>query len=135
MSNKIGVALTKEVCPICLKEQSGEIIINSRLTEYNAQQVEKMHGKVTGFSAKPCKECQKKYKGRIAFISIDVSKSNPETPHNPWRTGFIAGIKYKLVKKMFSKKMYIRMLKFKLTYIDEREMKSVLNILGVKEEN
>ena len=60
MSNKVGVALLKYVCPICgqVNEDASAIAINSRLTEKAAKKVEDMHNKIVGFSEKPCKECQ-----------------------------------------------------------------------------
>jgi hypothetical protein len=37
MSNKLGVALTKTLCPVCTKEMDGDILLNIRLTESDAK--------------------------------------------------------------------------------------------------
>ena len=39
--DKLGVALVKELCPICCKEMDGPIIMNQRLSRVQKEKVEK----------------------------------------------------------------------------------------------
>ena len=93
MSEKLlGTALVKRLCPVCLKEQDSEILLNKVLTEKNAKEVEKLHGKVIGFSDDCCDECKEKLppeKGTW-FIVVDVEKTDDRS--NPYRTGSIFGV-------------------------------------------
>ena len=93
MSEKLlGTALVKRLCPICLKEQDSEILMNTVLTEKNAENVEKLHGKVVGFLDDGCDECKEKLppeKGTW-FIVVDVEKTTDR--NNPHRTGSIFGV-------------------------------------------
>lgn len=90
MNDKLGVSIVKYLCPICGKEADDGIIMNTLLTEKNAQEVEKLHNKAIGFADHACKECAE-YKDKVVFfIGIDSSKS---TADNPYRTGQIVGIK------------------------------------------
>ena len=94
MSNKVGVALLKYVCPICgqVNEDASAIAINSLLTEKAAKKVEDMHNKVVGFSEKPCKECQS-YIDKGAFFVIGIDSAKSDDMSNPYRTGHLVGIK------------------------------------------
>ena len=94
MSNdKLGVALVKELCPICCKEMNGPIIINKILTKPQKEKVEDMNGKVIGFSDHCCEECTE-YKDRaVFFVSIDESKRSNGSLEDLYRTGKISGIK------------------------------------------
>lgn len=94
MSNdKLGVALVKELCPICCKEMNGPIIINKILTKPQKEKVEDMNGKVIGFANHCCEECAE-YKDRaVFFVSIDESKSSNGSLEDLYRTGKISGIK------------------------------------------
>jgi hypothetical protein len=56
MTNKLGVALVHELCPICTKEMDGSIFINKKLTQKSAEEVEKMNGNVT-WSKTFCTPC------------------------------------------------------------------------------
>lgn len=91
--NNLGVALVKELCPICCKEIDGPIIMNRVLTEEYANNVENMHGKVIGFADHCCEECSKYKDEAVFFVSIDESKSNKDSLNNLYRTGKISGIK------------------------------------------
>lgn len=94
MSNKLGVALVKELCVICTKEVDGSTIINSKLTEGGAKKVEDMHGKVIGFAEKPCEECQELLNKSFIFVEYDESLSDMSNlPQGFWRTGNIVGVK------------------------------------------
>lgn len=92
-NDKLGVALVKELCPICCKEMNGPIIINKILTKPQKERVEDMNGKVIGFANHCCEECAE-YKDRaVFFVSIDESKSSNGSLEDLYRTGKISGIK------------------------------------------
>ena len=96
MSNnelKLGVALTKELCPICCKEMNGPIIMNKRLTKPQKQKVEEMNGKVIGFANHCCEECAKYKDEAVFFIGIDESKCSSHHLKDLYRTGQIVAIK------------------------------------------
>lgn len=94
MSDKLGVALVKYICPICgqAKEDLQRIVLNNRLTKADAQRVESMHNQVVGFSDEPCKECQS-YIDQGAFFIIGVDSDKLEDKNNPYRSGHLVGIK------------------------------------------
>jgi hypothetical protein len=120
MSNKVGVALLKYVCPICgqINEDASTIAINSLLTEKAAKKVEDMHNKVVGFSEKPCKECQSYIdKGALFIIGIDPEKSDDMS--NPYRTGHLVGINR---ESEFVKHLPEEYKKKNAIYMDYREM-------------
>lgn len=81
----IGTALVHENCPICAKKINEHIMMNSRLTEKNAEEIKSLHNKSVGYSEEPCDEC-KEYK-KQGFIFIEVDKSKTEDISNPYRTG------------------------------------------------
>ena len=101
MSEKLlGTALVKRLCPVCLKEQDSEILMNTVLTEKNAKNVEKLHGKVVGFLDDGCDECKEKLppeKGTW-FIVVDSEKTTDR--NNPYRTGSIFGISKEYATKV-----------------------------------
>ena len=90
---ELGVALTKELCPICCKEMDGPIVMNKRLSKFQREKVESMHNKVIGFADHCCKECAEYKDDTVFFISIDESKSNNNSLEELYRTGKISGIK------------------------------------------
>lgn len=93
--NKLGVALVKELCPVCLKEMDGPIIMNKVLNERSAEKVEALHGKVIGLAETLCKECEelrtKDGADGVYLIGVDMSKT--EDRNNPYRTGKIICVK------------------------------------------
>lgn len=91
--NNLGVALVKELCPICCKEIDGPIIMNRVLTEKYANNVENMHGKVIGFADHCCEECAKYKDEAVFFIGIDESKCSSHHLKDLYRTGQIVAIK------------------------------------------
>lgn len=91
--NNLGIALVKELCPICCKEINGPIIMNRVLTEEYANNIKNMHGKVIGFADHCCEECVKYKDEAVFFIGIDESKSSGGSLENLYRTGKISGIK------------------------------------------
>lgn len=84
--NTVGLALIKELCPVCAKEMDGPIII---LTKKNAEEVESLHGQVLGYSNKLCTDCQKVLdeKGEDFVYLIMVDETKTEDKRNPYRTG------------------------------------------------
>lgn len=91
--NNLGVALVKELCPVCGKEMDGPIIMNKFLTEKNAEKVKNLHNKVVGFANHCCEECARYKDAAVFFVSIDESKSSKGSLKNLYRTGKIVGIK------------------------------------------
>ena len=101
MSEKLlGKALVKRLCPVCLKEQDSEILLNKVLTEKNAKEVEKLHGKVIGFSDDCCDECKEKLPPEEGtwFIVIDAEKTDDLS--NPYRIGSIFGVSKEYAMKI-----------------------------------
>lgn len=92
-NSNLGVALVKELCPVCGKEMDGPIIMNKRLTKPQKQKVEEMNGKVIGFADHCCEECAKYKDKAVFFVSIDESKSSSDSLKNLYRTGKISGIR------------------------------------------
>ena len=94
MEDKFKVALVKELCIICAKEMDGPIIMNTILSEKEANKVKEMHGKVIGFSDKPCEECQENLEKAFLFIGFDEQQSDLDNlPEGFYRTGQIVGTK------------------------------------------
>lgn len=92
--NKLEVALTKELCIICTEEQSGPLLLNTKLTEQEAKKVKKMGNQVIGFADKPCKKCQKMMDEAFIFVGFDEEKSDMENlPYGFYRSGHIVGTK------------------------------------------
>lgn len=117
MSEDFGLALAKELCPICAKEIDGPIVIGQVLSKKNAQKVNEMNGKVIGWSRKPCPECQKFIDDGIFFvIGIDIEKS---TEKGLYRSGNIVGLKSDCD---FVKSLTEEQRKHNAIYMDFREM-------------
>ncbi len=101
MSKKLlGTALVKRLCPVCLKEQDSEILMNTALTEKNAKQVENLHGKVVGFSDKCCDECKEKLPPEKGSWLVVVDLSKTEDKSNPHRTGQLFGVSKEYAMKV-----------------------------------
>lgn len=96
---KLGVALTKELCPICTKEVDGAIVMNTRLTPGAAKNVEKLHGQVVGWSKEPCEECKEmKAKG---FVLIGAVEKKTTDATNPYRSGNIWVVAHSVATDLF----------------------------------
>ena len=91
--NNLGVALVKELCPVCGREMDGPIIMNKFLTEKDAEEVKNLHNKVIEFANHCCEECAKYKDAAVFFVSIDESKSSKGSLKSLYRTGKIVGIK------------------------------------------
>lgn len=99
MSNKLGVALTKTLCPICTIEMDGDILLNTKLTENEAKKVEDLHNQVIGWSKIPCTSCQELMtKG---FILIGAVEAKTEDVTNPYRSGNIWVVKQEVADNLF----------------------------------
>lgn len=83
--NKLSVALAKEACPACARVVDGPILMNTKLTKKDAENVENMHGKVIGYLDKPCESCQNLMSQGFLLIGVDLDKTEDET--NPYRSG------------------------------------------------
>lgn len=98
--NKLGVALTKELCPICAKEMDGAILINKKLTSGEAKKVENLHGKVVAWSKELCPSCKDmKSKG---FILIGAVEAKTTDNTNPYRSGNIWCVKEEVADQLFA---------------------------------
>lgn len=96
-----SAALVKRLCPICAEEFDAEIVLNKRLTKSQAQKVEKLHGKVVGYTDKVCEKCAKDItKEGVYLIEYDPNKSDESIP---FRTGRIIGIKKEAFERIFNK--------------------------------
>ena len=109
----LGTALVKRLCPVCLQEQDAEILMNTKLSEKNADNVEAMHGKVIGFMDDACDECQEKLPKDKGSWLVVVDLSKTEDKFNPHRTGQLFG-----VRKEYAQKIGINSY---ISYIDVKE--------------
>ena len=101
MSKKLlGTALVKRVCPVCLKEHDAEILMNTVLSEKNADNIEAMHGKVIGFMDDACDECQEKLPKDKGTWLVVVDLSKTEDKSNPHRTGQLFGVTKEYAQKI-----------------------------------
>ena len=101
MSEKLlGTALVKRLCPVCLKEQDSEILMNKVLTEKNANEIEAMHGKVIGFMEDACDECQEKLPKDKGSWLVVVDLEKTEDKSNPHRTGQLFGVTKEYAQKI-----------------------------------
>ena len=99
MSNKLGVALTKILCPVCTKKMDGDILLNTRLTEGAAKKVEAMNNQVVGWSKTLCPDCSDmKSKG---FILIGAVEAKTQDVTNPYRSGNIWVVKQEVADDLF----------------------------------
>lgn len=116
----LGVALTKELCPVCCKEIDGPLLINKRLTKKPSKKMESLNNKVIGFADHCCEECAKYKDDAVYFVSIDESKSS-QSLKELYRTGKISGVK-KDSKFIEQFKDFIVTLKdgTKIIFIDEQ---------------
>lgn len=121
MANKLGVALTR--CYFCGKDKN--IIMNTRLTEKAAQEIEECNGKV--IDMEPCDKCKELMKQGIMFASVRDGGSG----NNPYRTGKLAVVKEEAVEKTFTKEMVDQLKKTRFAFIED----SVWKQLGLPTED
>lgn len=109
MRPPVGVALTK--CYYCL--EGSDILINTRLTDAAARNVEKLDGCV--LSMEPCPTCKKYMRQGVILIAIDEVRSGkdwhiPPTLNedrerwmpNPYRTGGFFVVRDEYVRRVFN---------------------------------
>ena len=96
----LGTALVKRVCPVCCKEHDAEILMNTVLTEKNANEIEAMHGKVIGFMEDACDECQEKLPKDKGSWLVVVDLEKTEDKSNPHRTGQLFGVTKEYAQKI-----------------------------------
>lgn len=82
--NKLSIAVVKQACLACSKLVEGPIIMNTRLTTKDANEIKELHGKCIGYAEKLCDDCKDLCSKGLLVIEIDVTKSEP---NNPYRTG------------------------------------------------
>lgn len=98
MSDKLGVALAKEACPLCGKTVDGPILMNKRLTKPEADKVKALHGQVIGFTDEPCAECKELMTKGILLIGIIEAKT--DDMRNPYRSGHICVVSPDYIKRI-----------------------------------
>lgn len=97
--DKIETAIVYGVCPLCGKKDEGTIVMNTRLTKKDADEVKSLHNKAVGIANKPCKECQDMMAKGFLLVGANMSKTT-DIKH-PYRTGHIWVIDSKKAKEMF----------------------------------
>lgn len=96
---KLGTALIKELCPICTKETAGSILMNSRLSEKAAENVEKLNQTIH-WAKELCESCADlKSKG---FVLIGAVEAKTEDVTNPYRSGNIWVVKQEVAEQLFA---------------------------------
>lgn len=95
----IGVALTKEACPICGIAFDGPILMNRTLSKKKAEDVKSLHGKIIGFRDTPCDSCNEMLKQGTVLVGVDTNKT--DDAKNPWRTGHMWCVKKEFADKLF----------------------------------
>lgn len=99
MGNKLEVALVKELCPVCTKETESSILMNTRLTETDAERVKDMHGSII-WAKELCPECMEmKNQG---FILIGAVEKKTTDATNPYRSGNIWCVKQEVAETLFA---------------------------------
>lgn len=117
----LGVALVKEICPACTKEMDGPIILNTKLDKDEAENVEKMHGQVIGFSETFCKHCQDYADKGIILIGIDESKS--DDMRNPYRSGHFFVVKESWLDNINDEKIVKQAKEKRMMYVSHKILK------------
>jgi len=125
MNNNLEVSLTKELCPACLKEMDGAIVMNSILTEKHAKEVKELHGKVVGFSDKFCGKCQEYADNGIILIGFCESKT--EDMSNPYRTGHFLVVKERWLKNINDNKIIEQAKAKRMLFIPEELAKNMIH--------
>lgn len=96
---KVGTALVHELCPVCTKEMDSSILINTKLSEKAAANVEKLHGTVK-WSPEWCEDCKDmKTKG---FILIGAVEAKTDDATNPYRSGNIWVVTQEVAEELFA---------------------------------
>lgn len=96
----LGVALVKEICPICAKLFDGPIIMNTKLTKANAKKVREMHGKALNYMQTPCTDCKELMSKGFVLIGAVEKKTTDTT--NPYRSGNLWVVKQEVADRLFA---------------------------------
>ena len=88
-----ATSLVYEICPVCAKKEE-LLILNSKLSFKNAQEIKNLHGKTIGIKEEPCKECKDYMLQGIIVIGYDEEESkDAKNSLELYRTGAFAVIK------------------------------------------
>ena len=128
--NVVGVALVKRLCPVCLKEEDAEIILNQILVPEEAKKVESIHGKVIGYSDKICNECKEKIGEGVYFVGINPNKT--EDTLNPYRTGQIIGLSIDATRRILKEPEVA--IKKQCCFVPEELILHLLELIETNEE-
>ena len=119
MEDKLGVALTKELCRCCAKEVDGPIVMNKTLTKSMAKKVEDMHGQCIGFADEPCDECKGYMSKGVIIVTVDSEKTTDQ--ENPWRTGGFFVVSMDWIKKVFQEGTAKLMDKTRMAFMEHKD--------------
>lgn len=99
-TDNLAVGRVHELCPICGKPMNHSIILNTKLTKKDVEQIKKLDGKAIKISEDACEECLKHKDECIYVIGIDSSKGEFKSMSDIYRTGQIVGVRkdFKLLK-------------------------------------
>lgn len=100
MSNKIGIALTKNLCPLCGAKMEDDILINSKLTEKAAKAIEKLNGEAVAIADYPCNECSEFMEKGFLLIGYIDDKSGKKN-EDLYRSGNKWIITHEAAKEIF----------------------------------
>lgn len=92
----LGIALVNTLCPVCLTKDD-MIVMNQRLSEKNAKEIEEAHNKTIGYSKEPCDKCKSYMEQGIVVIGVDIDKSTDESI---FRSGHFSVVKEEMIKEM-----------------------------------
>jgi hypothetical protein len=85
--SKDFVAIVHKLCPICAKQDEGELLLSTRM-----RNISHLHNKNTGFG-QPCAECQSGIdQGAIMHIVVDADLSGDGSLEQIYRTGEVFGL-------------------------------------------
>tara|TARA_B110000503_G_C7132385_1_gene407351 strand:- start:615 stop:1049 length:435 start_codon:yes stop_codon:yes gene_type:complete len=96
---KLGIALVHQLCPVCTKEMDSSILMNTKLSEKEAESIERLDGTIK-WSKDWCKVCEDmKTKG---FILIGAVEAKTDDATNPYRSGNIWVVKQEVADALFA---------------------------------
>lgn len=99
MKNKLGIALVRELCPVCTKETEQSILMNKKLGRKEADAIDKLNGNAM-WAKELCPDCKDmKSKG---FILIGAVEAKTTDTTNPYRSGNIWVVKQEVAEQLFA---------------------------------
>ena len=102
------------ICPVCAK-QLPVVLINQKLTEKAAAEMDKVSGQNIGFADEPCDECKELMNQGDIIIGVDIEKTTDM--RNPYTSGYAVVIKKGILPNSIQYMDYREMIKMGL--IDE----------------